>query len=223
MDPPVSQRYLASSSQPTETIRPFADHEVRRATKDWEKFSDDCPVLKKKEEEELVALVQGQTENLAFAMDSIKNNTSLVVLFHFKGKSLLFPGDAQWGSWQFMMQDAEIQHILSELDFLKVSHHGSRNATPRQLVESLKSEKLAAMISTQVEPFPTIPRKPLIEALAQRCCSHIVVRSDHVSIANAPNEPAPEMPHGFTIGKYWIDYDLDANENGDTIKEESFR
>lgn len=223
MDPPVSQRYLAPPNEPTEKIRPFADHEVRRTGKDWENFSRDCPVLTKREEKELGAFVQSQTESLAFAMDSIRNNTSLVVLFLFKGKSLLFPGDAQWGSWQFMMQDAEVQHILSELDFLKVSHHGSRNATPRQFIASLKSEKLNAVIPTQVEPFPTIPRKPLIEALAQRCCSRIVVRSDHVRIANAPNEPAPEMPRGFTIGKCWIDYDLDADKNGDAITGKSSR
>ena len=32
--------------------------------------------------------------------DKFLNNQSLVVLFRFKGKSLLFVGDAQWGNWQ---------------------------------------------------------------------------------------------------------------------------
>lgn len=209
MDPPVDQRYLFAASEPTGAIHPFADHEIRRATKDWKKFAEDHPILTQKDEEELKASIENPAKNLAFALDSIRNNTSLVVLFLFKGKSLLFPGDAQWGSWQFIMQDMEVRNILGELDFLKVSHHGSRNATPRQLVECLNPEKLIAVMPTQVEPFPTIPREPLIDALAERCSCGIVVRSDHVTVKNAPNQPAPQMPPGFTKGDLWIDYDFE--------------
>ena len=52
---------------------------------------------------ELLALKEASEasgDRLALALDHVRNNTSLVVLFRFHGKSLLFPGDAQWGSWR---------------------------------------------------------------------------------------------------------------------------
>ena len=76
----------------------------------------------------------------AMANNSI-NNQSLVVLFTYKGKTLLFAGDAQWGNWaNFLFGGrqrrrpgitAEAKAILGKLDFYKVGHHGSTNATPK--------------------------------------------------------------------------------------------
>jgi len=52
--------------------------------------------------------------------------------------------------------------MLNEVDFLKVAHHGSENATPVNVVHALKDSGLAVMVPTQVKPFPTIPRMPLL-------------------------------------------------------------
>ena len=53
---------------------------------------------------------------------------------------------------------ARARQLLGELDFFKVAHHGSENATPVDVVNALKKSGLAAMVPTQVKPFPTIPR-----------------------------------------------------------------
>ncbi len=73
------------------------------------------------------------------------NNTSVVLLLEWHGRRLLFSGDAQFktshqgqfvagtsnGSWNVMWSIPEIRALLEEpLDFIKVGHHGSHNATP---------------------------------------------------------------------------------------------
>ncbi len=79
----------------------------------------------------------------AAAADKTLNNQSLVVLFSFQGKNLLFAGDAQWGNWEHFLYGGafgtpghteltqKAKDILSTIHFYKVGHHGSANATPR--------------------------------------------------------------------------------------------
>ncbi|MGY2932035.1 hypothetical protein ACVWZ6_001637 [Bradyrhizobium sp. GM6.1] len=78
---------------------------------------------------------------LAFADEAggVVNNTSVVLLVSWRGKRLLFVGDAEWdkrfkegkknASWNVMwhLRKAKLQQPL---DFLKIGHHGSINATP---------------------------------------------------------------------------------------------
>jgi hypothetical protein len=90
----------------------------------------------------------------AIKIDDFLNNQSLVVLFKFAGKTLLFVGDAQAGNWEHWLYklDAPIKdptkagsitegsrRILENMDFYKVGHHGSTNSTPIQAVEALGS------------------------------------------------------------------------------------
>ncbi len=82
---------------------------------------------------------------LAFVLKDgeLVNNTSLVLLLEWRGRRLLFTGDAQCrftrkgeftagksnGSWNAMW--ATHRELLDQpLDYLKVGHHGSHNATP---------------------------------------------------------------------------------------------
>jgi hypothetical protein len=71
-------------------------------------------------------------------LDDQMNNTSLILLFEVGGKKLLFPGDAQIENWSWALQDApdhdRTRKLLAGVDFYKVGHHGSRNATPKQLL-----------------------------------------------------------------------------------------
>jgi len=81
---------------------------------------------------------------LAFSQkdDSLKNNTSVVLLLEWGGKRLLFTGDAEWqgtgvegdrrnSTWDVMLNIPEVKEVLLHpLDFLKVAHHGSHNGTP---------------------------------------------------------------------------------------------
>jgi hypothetical protein len=70
---------------------------------------------------------------------SVINNTSVVLLIEWKHKRLLFVGDAEWdkrfkegkrnGSWNVMWHLHQ-DKLGKPLDFLKIGHHGSINATP---------------------------------------------------------------------------------------------
>src|SRR5271157_1162409 len=95
-------------------------------------------------------------------LDKFLNNQSLVVLFTFEGKKLLFAGDAQAGNWEYWLYDGDQptktpsdklgntgKEVLGKLDFYKVGHHGSTNATPIAVVDAMNTAGLAAMCSTQ--------------------------------------------------------------------------
>jgi hypothetical protein len=171
------------------------------------------PVLDQKELDELHQLAEAPAGRLALALDSVRNNTSLVIVFRFQGRTLLFPGDAQWGNWQSWIGTDAAKQLLSEVDFLKVAHHGSENATPVDVVNALKSAGLAAMVPTQIKPFPTSPRKPLLTALEKHCQGHVAIRSDWIDVQDAPAGPTPKpaFPVGFkpsNAGDVWIDYEF---------------
>jgi beta-lactamase superfamily II metal-dependent hydrolase len=58
--------------------------------------------------------------------DKAPHNSSVVFCVHWRGKKLLFAGDAGLGSWRMMAKEV----VLEPVDFIKVSHHGSHNGTP---------------------------------------------------------------------------------------------
>ena len=72
----------------------------------------------------------------------LKNNTSVVLLLEWRGRRLLFTGDAEWDGkgmeegrknccWDVMYGIPEVKKVLlNPVDFIKVSHHGSINGTP---------------------------------------------------------------------------------------------
>jgi len=70
---------------------------------------------------------------------ALVNNTSVVLLIEWNGKRLLFVGDAEWqakfkegkgnSSWNTIW-NRQPKLINKPVDFLKVGHHGSINATP---------------------------------------------------------------------------------------------
>jgi beta-lactamase superfamily II metal-dependent hydrolase len=165
----------------------------------------------------------------AEALDGTLNNHSLVVLFTCQGKKLLFVGDAQWGNWAYWLygdrgtsDDAalsdEARGILGSIDFYKVGHHGSTNATPIPALVAL-SDNCAAMCSTATGAYGSrqkrteVPRTALLEQLEQRTGNKLV-RSDWVAAGNAkPDARArkamPKLPPGFSSpGELYIDYAL---------------
>jgi hypothetical protein len=112
-------------------------------------------------------------------LDQQMNNTSLILLFEFKGRKLLFPGDAQLENWSYALteakESAQVRKALAAVDFYKVGHHGSLNATPRKLLweafAKRKDKKLRTMMSTMPGKHGTpakkteVPRKTLLTAL----------------------------------------------------------
>lgn len=116
------------------------------------------------------------------AMDEALNNTSIILLFEAGKKKLLFPGDAQIENWSYALNEAPkkdaIRALLAEVDFYKVGHHGSLNATPKTLWKLFKRRKktesptrLRSVVSTlsgkhgSTDNDTEVPRGKLVDAL----------------------------------------------------------
>jgi hypothetical protein len=131
---------------------------------------------------------------LAFAQldGKICNNTSVVLLLEWKGKRLLFVGDAEWDnkykagtkgncSWN-VMWNLHQDKLNGALAFLKIGHHGSENATPwGQTAVASAGEPAAildailpvpsgaqAVVSTRRGTYKTIPRAALLAEIGTR-------------------------------------------------------
>ncbi len=114
---------------------------------------------------------------IAVALDKAVNGTSLMLILEVAGTFLLFPGDAQWGTWKNAMQDPEWKQMLKNVAFYKVGHHGSHNATPKDFVDEMMADGICAMASTLTRPvWPDIPRIPLLDRLTNKKVN--VARSD---------------------------------------------
>ena len=106
-------------------------------------------------------------------LDKFLNNTSLILLFEANGRKLLFPGDAQLETWQWALSQPGIPDLLKNVDVYKVGHHGSRNATPRELwngFEKRQGRALTTMMSTAAGVYGRsaegkVPSDNLLKAL----------------------------------------------------------
>jgi beta-lactamase superfamily II metal-dependent hydrolase len=123
------------------------------------------------------------SNGLAFAAKdtAIQNNLSVVLLIEWKKRRLLFVGDAEWegefqegkhnGSWNVMWEKHRGTHLKAPVDFLKVGHHGSINATPPALEQRPKSKKVVAgaasvyQILDAILPVPKKGAKPAAQAI----------------------------------------------------------
>jgi hypothetical protein len=135
------------------------------------------PQVDRMRAEEMLAIVR--------ILDSVLNNTSLILLFRVGKTSLLFPGDAQIENWSYALFTApdrkEIRKKLAGARFLQgLGHHGSLNATPKTLWNgfhhrspSETPKRLVTMVSTLKGKHGSeargteVPRKPLIAALKE--------------------------------------------------------
>lgn len=156
----------------------------------------------------------------AQAADKTINNQSLVTLFSFGGKNLLFAGDAQWGNWENFLyggafgtpghteMTAQAKDILSKIDFYKVGHHGSRNATPKDAVAAMR-HGCVGMCSTQLGAYNEVPRGPLLQALSTQMDGKLA-RSDQIAVKGTPADAeAGQVPTAFkTSGTLFVDYNF---------------
>jgi hypothetical protein len=101
----------------------------------------------------------GEMGRLSLQMDTLTNNTSLVLAFELveSGKVLLFAADAQIGSWQswfnvtFKGTDTKARQLLARTVFYKASHHSSHNATLKEGLDLMKEDELVIMIPVNEE------------------------------------------------------------------------
>lgn len=141
-------------------------------------------------------------ETLALNLDAHTNNTCLVLAFEFTdtGEVFLFPADAQvgnWLSWQSRRWKVRTEggatevtgpDLLARTVFYKVGHHGSHNATLRELgLEQMRSIDLVAFVPVFREQalknrWTGMPFPPLIDRLKKKTMGRLL-RSD---------EPVPD-------------------------------
>jgi len=173
------QRYAEAKELPD---NPSFDHPPRsdEYAAAWLRTAD----LKWPDLEKLDQLTEDDALLAAAAIDQAVNGTSLMLAFEMGRALLLFPGDAQWGTWNEALRDPEWSKLLSRVTFLKVGHHGSHNATPQSFVKLLGDDHPVAMVSTrETKRFQDIPRKPLLAALEK--ATSALARSDEQA-AHAP-------------------------------------
>jgi hypothetical protein len=122
--------------------------------------------------------LQARMISSAFAFaelsDKVTNNTSVCLLIEWKGKRLLFVGDAEWntkfkegkqnGAWNVMWHERKSK-LNKALDFLKIGHHGSVNATPWNDKEDGAVTE-ASTILDAILPLPAAGAQPTAQAVA---------------------------------------------------------
>jgi len=144
-------------------------------------------------------------EALALKLEYVVNNTSLALAIEFidSGKVLLFSADAQIGNirswheytWTIEEKPVKIDKLLERTVLYKVGHHGSHNATLKNMeLELMKSPDLVAMIPlTDKEEtgvgYNGIPHIPLLDELNIKAKGR-VIRSDHGIENIVENKPA---------------------------------
>jgi len=175
MDPPKDpqQSYFQladpAGQLPSSTIQPFQSR--------WQYSSQPVDDRLKNTIAAIKAYADIDFGSLAISLDKAVNGTSLMLMFKIGRAYLLFPGDAQWGTWNNAMQTPWCKSLLGRTTFYKVGHHGSHNATPVDFVEKLIPSDFTAMVSTRkMGPWPNIPRGPLLTALSSKAAG--IARSD---------------------------------------------
>ena len=177
-----------------DSVKGYPEKDLRDNPIDYKQFVED---VNTSQPDMLVAA--------AAKIENFLNNQSLVVLFEFGGKKLLFAGDAQGGNWEYWlfkmdepMKDPtkagdlveESKQLLETIDFYKVGHHGSTNSTPIQAVEAAiarpkSSSGFVSMCSTEdgvygnPERETEVPRSVLMKVLDDGSC---LIRSDSFPI-----------------------------------------
>ncbi|MEM1250399.1 MAG: metallohydrolase [Acidobacteriota bacterium] len=180
--------------------------------------AQDFEVLRSRMLSNALAFAAGDTE--------IQNNVSTVLLIVWRGKRLLFVGDAEWkssfkegrknASWNVMWEKRKAL-LDAPLDFLKVGHHGSHNSTPwkrtadsdhivNQIFDAIlplpaAGEEPAAqcVISTKRKQYDTIPDAELLAELGRRVAN---VHDYGEELSNAdPGFDAAEDIFNFSISK----------------------
>jgi hypothetical protein len=166
----------------------------------------------------------------ALQLDGAINNTSLVLAIELEnsGKVLLFPGDAQVGSWLSWHEykwtatrggkakEITAKDLLQNTVLYKVSHHGSHNATVKDKgLELMTHPDLVAMMPEQQDCYSGIPHEPLMKRLKELCKGRVLVSADenHDPIKLCKNRP-PELSanefesfkKNLTIDRLYIEY-----------------
>lgn len=168
----------------------------------------------------------GVAGELALKLDAHTNNTSLVLAIELApmGKVLLFPGDAQVGSWLYWDKvkwsgDAgkvTAADLLARTVLYKVGHHGSHNATLRENgLECMTNEELVAVIPVDRDIAKKMrwrmPHEPLHERLKERTLGRLILSDSGLPQADG-DAVVEEFLEQCTGNELYIDFAVHPRE-----------
>ncbi|MEO5988814.1 MAG: MBL fold metallo-hydrolase [Candidatus Eisenbacteria bacterium] len=149
--------------------------------------------------------------DLALQLDSLTNNTSLALAIErvSDGKVLLFPADAQqgsWRSWHGASMEWKTSDLLERTVFYKVGHHGSHNATAsakglelmkaRQELVAFVPVDRAVALTRNPQGSWRMPARALYRRLLEQCEGR-VLRSDIGWAADAAKAASKQTEKEF--------------------------
>lgn len=152
----------------------------------------------------------GGASEMALQLDSLTNNTSLVIAIELApdGDVLLFAADAQvgnWLSWQNLSWTIDGKTVtgpdlLKRAILYKVGHHGSHNATLKeQGLEQMKALRVAMIPVDHAmavkKRWGKMPLDDLVDALKKQA-KGVVLRGD---------EPKPSTPENVVEEKLYFE------------------
>ncbi|WP_455389411.1 MBL fold metallo-hydrolase, partial [Petrachloros mirabilis] len=109
---------------------------------------------------------ESDLEDILAATGAVINNSSVNFLLTYGDAVMLFAGDTQYGGWLSIYESTNLESQLQKITFLKVSHHGSHNGTPATLIDRM-GRFVSIVPTNHPEPFESIPREPLLDALKE--------------------------------------------------------
>lgn len=187
-----SAAVLNLSDDINEDIMPFDEHYTIDDSKTKSKYTKTENTWRKIDHEWL-----NSTGNLALRINSITNNLSLALAIEFEesGKIMLFPGDAEYGSWlswHKIQWAAECRNeklhltedMLSRTVFFKVAHHLSHNGTAERLgMDMMTHPDLVSMATLDYNTISstwkgTMPNRALLKSLVSKTKGRLIVMND---------------------------------------------
>jgi hypothetical protein len=149
------------------------------------------------------------SSELALALDSATNNTSLVLAIELAGGNvLLFAADAQvgnWESWQDLRWTVDGKSVtgpdlLKRSIFYKVGHHGSHNAT-------LKKDGLELMTNLHIAAIPVDHEMAMKKRWGRMPLPELVTALDTKTGGKVVRiDQGPETPiHGVVETEHYFD------------------
>lgn len=230
VDPETAQPFDKFYQQHLTAVERQATREHKHHVKSWRPgmadqrglftkhyfFADDDPDGKRRIDNDWLNISEG----LALALTGHINNTSLALAFELGagGPVLLFPGDAQAGSWRSWTDlKWEIKEgngvrtvtgpdLLERTVFYKVGHHGSHNATMRGArgqatamktagLELMNSPDLVAFIPVhqatahRQKPVWKMPWIPMWNVLKEKAACRVILSDQDASQAEQMAPP----------------------------------
>ena len=136
--------------------------------------------------------------SLALRINSLTNNLSLALAIEFEDskKVMLFPGDAEYGSWaswhrinwKGVKPEKEgihfTQDLLRRTVFYKIAHHMSHNGTAQRLgLNMMEHKDLAAMATLNYDAIApawknTMPNREMLQELLTKTKGRVMISKD---------------------------------------------